>query len=1134
MASSSNSEFQAVYDIFLSFRGLDTRKKFTDHLYEALKREGFEIFRDNEGIERGENIKTELQKAIWNSSMSVIVLSKTYATSKSCLFEIQTILEHRRKKSDHIILPVFYEVDPGEIKEQAKKLDFGEDKATVEEVEGWIAALKEVASMAGMVSGNQTDGMDSVQRDIGDLDENMQNLRRKVEYLSGQENDINSEISNAERWPGKRPKKEVEVWLKDVQWYKDDVRRLEQELVGVTNVSLCTRLGKDIAKKILEVQELQKKGRDFNSLMIDELSTGRLLIPPTKDFVEYTKARNVERVWACLMTDDVRQIGVYGMGGVGKTTIMKHIHNQLLEKKGKFGNVYWVTVSKAFSITKLQSDIAKALKLSFEEDEDETIRASELYAALSRQKRYVLILDDVWDRFDLDSVGIPEPKRSNGCKLVLTTRSLEVCERMKCTPVKVDLLTEEEALTLFRSIVVGNDSVLAPDVEEIAAKIAKECACLPLAIVTLAGSCRALKGIREWRNALNELISLTKDTSDDVSKVFEQLKFSYSCLGNKVLQDCFLYCSLYPEDHNIPVNELIEYWIADGLIAEMNSVEAKFDKGHAILGKLTSSCLLESGIENGEREWEWVRMHDLIRDMALRITTSSPRFMVKAGERLESIPYEDWSEDLDRISFMCSKIRELPIRPPVCPRLTTLLLNGTLLSEIADCFFTNMCDLKLLDLSANNLKSLPESIFNLKNLHALKLAHCRELMYVPSLVKLKALKEFTLTESRIREFPEGIEELVNLRKLDLSDNDDLGTFPSWKLRRLSKLQYLRIDGTRATVSAEDLLCLRQLKVVAVHFHNLQELTRYVTSQQFQGLEKFCLIMGRYAWSVLLDLGKSVWFSFESVPFGIGVDQLVLPGNINCFRLDGFHDIPISLSAIPCLKVARDLRSCEILCCNGLESIFSSSTFLEDDLISLGSVESLDLACLPRFRVLFDGIGPPQNIYFNLKKLHFAECNAMKNIFPVQLLQNFPNLVSLRVEQCENVKDIIVEKEEISDRGHHRDHSNTITLPKLKILELSELPRLKSIYNGVMVCPSIEEVTVNVCRKVRRLPLSLHMDGEQATAPPALKEINAWERWWESLEWDDPLTKTILQPYVEYVLRFSLHAAVITRELLTFI
>jgi len=160
MASSSNSEFEVLYDVFLSFRGLDTRKKFTDHLYKALKQEGFETFRDDDEIERGEDIKSELRKAIWSSRLSVIVLSKNYANSTACLFEIQTILEHRRK-SDHLILPVFYEVDPSEIKGQARNVEFGKKKVTVEELEGWSAALKEVASMAGMVSQNQSGGYEA-------------------------------------------------------------------------------------------------------------------------------------------------------------------------------------------------------------------------------------------------------------------------------------------------------------------------------------------------------------------------------------------------------------------------------------------------------------------------------------------------------------------------------------------------------------------------------------------------------------------------------------------------------------------------------------------------------------------------------------------------------------------------------------------------------------------------------------------------------------------------------------------------------------------------------------------------------------------------------------------------------------
>ncbi|KAG5526223.1 hypothetical protein RHGRI_032487 [Rhododendron griersonianum] len=237
---------------------------------------------------------------------------------------------------------------------------------------------------------------------------------------------------------------------------------------------------------------------------------------------------------------------------------------------------------------------------------------------------------------------------------------------------------------------------------------------------------------------------------------------------------------------------------------------------------------------------------------------------------------------------------------------------------------------------------------------------------------------------------------------------------------------------------------------------------------------------------------------------------MLPAGIESFGLEVF-DEAISLSAIPWLKDAKDLRKCVVKYCNGLESIFSSSTFSEDGQISLGTVESLDLSWLPKFRVLFDGLTPPHSIWFNLKELYFRKCNAVKNIFPVQLLENFPNLERLSVTWCENVEDIIVEIAEMSYRGSHQDYSNSISLPKLKDLTLWDLPRLKSIYNGVMVCPSIENVYVYGCPMVRKLPLSLHMDGEQATAPPALKSIGANEEWWESLEWDDPLTKTILQP-----------------------
>ncbi|KAL7235615.1 hypothetical protein ACSBR1_018997 [Camellia fascicularis] len=123
---------RCTYHVFLSFRGKDTRKAFTDHLYTALVQAGIRTFKDNDGIERGEKIKLELQKAIWLSRISVIVFSKDYASSRWCLDELLMILEFKRT-SKHIVLSIFYDVDQAEVKNQTGGLV--EDFVSHEQIE---------------------------------------------------------------------------------------------------------------------------------------------------------------------------------------------------------------------------------------------------------------------------------------------------------------------------------------------------------------------------------------------------------------------------------------------------------------------------------------------------------------------------------------------------------------------------------------------------------------------------------------------------------------------------------------------------------------------------------------------------------------------------------------------------------------------------------------------------------------------------------------------------------------------------------------------------------------------------------------------------------------------------------------
>ncbi|KAI8556040.1 hypothetical protein RHMOL_Rhmol05G0222100 [Rhododendron molle] len=167
----SSSASPCTYHVFLSFRGEDTRKTFTDHLYTALGQAIFHTFRDDDGIEKGEDIKSELEKAIRESRISIIVFSKNYASSTWCLEELVMIL--KRKTSGHIVLPVFYDVDPSEVGKQTgsfeeaftrykEKLKSETDELAKEKLKDkvgtWRAALREVTNLAGMNLQNQVDG----------------------------------------------------------------------------------------------------------------------------------------------------------------------------------------------------------------------------------------------------------------------------------------------------------------------------------------------------------------------------------------------------------------------------------------------------------------------------------------------------------------------------------------------------------------------------------------------------------------------------------------------------------------------------------------------------------------------------------------------------------------------------------------------------------------------------------------------------------------------------------------------------------------------------------------------------------------------------------------------------------------
>ncbi|XLU45987.1 hypothetical protein S245_040801, partial [Arachis hypogaea] len=148
-----------MYDVFVSFRGKDTRPTFTSHLHTSLQNAGITAYKDDDdvdGLQRGERISIALLKAIGLSACSVIVFSTHYSDSKWCLQELENIMVCHRTKGQ-VVYPIFYEVDPSDVRYQKKETDFGKafesliSRRSVEEdkVQSWRTDLREVSSFSG-------------------------------------------------------------------------------------------------------------------------------------------------------------------------------------------------------------------------------------------------------------------------------------------------------------------------------------------------------------------------------------------------------------------------------------------------------------------------------------------------------------------------------------------------------------------------------------------------------------------------------------------------------------------------------------------------------------------------------------------------------------------------------------------------------------------------------------------------------------------------------------------------------------------------------------------------------------------------------------------------------------------------
>ncbi|KAL5716139.1 hypothetical protein ACHQM5_017868 [Ranunculus cassubicifolius] len=917
----------------------------------------------------------------------------------------------------------------------------------------------------------------------------------------------------------KGPHSNIQKWLDDVKDILAKTEVIEQKIrlarkgLRILLPGCCSHsnLGQRISELIKEVSALLEAGGKLSgdSLGLPVSETGMEL--PTRKIVGELKAKKtLEMVWKCLIDDESWAIGVWGMGGVGKTTIMKVLNNRLVKEEQHFSKVIWVTISKNMNIRRLQDEIAKEVGLTLSHKQDEVERSSLLRDELSAMGRFVLILDDMWEAFPLHQIGIPDFTGDSGSKFVLTSRSLEVCQMMECKEnIKVELLLEEDAWELFVEI-VGTE--IPPEVENIARDVAKECSGLPLAILAIASAMRGKKTDGEWRVALRDLRESTKWIVNMEDKVIARLKFSYNYLGDDILKSCFLYCAFYPEDWRIDTEELIDHWIMDGLI-HGRSIEDELDQGHIVLNNLKSSCMIE---DNSEYDSDGVlddnvKIHDLIRDMSLLITNVNPRFMVKAGADLEILGDDvEWLEDSEKVSFMHSHLHEILISPK-CSEMRTLLLNGNpSLHYITHGFFLQMQGLRVLNLSKTGVKSLPESISVLMNLHVLDLSWCEKLKVLFSVEKLQSLRVLRLGHSAIEELPYGMEALVNLERLDLTDTN-LREISSHLILKFPFLRELLLRVLNiSNFSGSELQGLTHLESLSFRFPSLSDYTYYASSENFKHLKYFSLSVGD---ATFIDIpmssqnrGRGVYICNDSNQMS---STILLPEKSEYLCLEKFHDFK-RLSELVASKDMRELRNCYITVCSGVEHVMVS-----EEAGYLQYLERLEMSSCPNLITLYNGV-PSRGCFPCLKELDLSFCQNLSYLFSSKLFKQLRQLVQVGITYCHKLEHLVISSKEEEKEGEGTNAGSTDTTCGLKILRLDNLPMLMNLFSSgtlhyfhnlenlrMQYCvgmeellPEVEEVT-SVANTTMTLP---RLKKLQLTDMPNLKRVwNGYLPYLEELE-----------------------------------
>ena len=471
-----------------------------------------------------------------------------------------------------------------------------------------------------------------------DLENNYKRLTEKAAKLYARREDI---VIEANKYKTKQLTKECNLWISRVTNGEKDVRELTTKYEQSKKVkwwrhSKRAKLSKSMVEKCEELHSLWLEGKFERGIMVEKLPERVRTLHAAKIEDKPSLYKVVEEILGLLKDRDVKRIGLWGSGGIGKTTIMRNLNNH--EDIAKmFDVVIWVTISKDRSEEKLQRAITDRLKMNMEG----ITNPDEIAWRISKElecKKYLLLLDEVWNILDLPKLGIQDNQQDS--KVVLATRFPKICCDMKTELINMKQMFGADAWKMFTEKVGQN--VNLPSIEPIAKLVVRECAGFPLLIDKVASTFRQKKDNSFlWNYGLTSLRRWDSFKVQGMDELIEFLKFCYEGLDSEDKKFCFLYGALYPEDCEIHRDYLIECWRAEGFICDANKFSDARGEGHKILQfrdacdeghKMLLDLINVSLLEESEK-MNHVRMNKVLRNMALKISSKSKTFKVLVKTR---------------------------------------------------------------------------------------------------------------------------------------------------------------------------------------------------------------------------------------------------------------------------------------------------------------------------------------------------------------------------------------------------------------------------------------------------------------------------------------------------------------------